>query len=798
MTMQTPAEQLEKLISASLQLRIPPKRFLKLQTQLLERLHLKEDDVIDVFLGKDDKVLDGLKAQYLVGWSLENSIVPLLRRLKEFQLWENPILVVLAKSLVVINITDREVDDIGSAVKIIIESCNDRNKLSTLSVLKSMSKKDLIKIDDLDEKSRKFIEENKILEQRDQSINKEGPTETLKEFKSNRVFRMLWFDRNHGKVGWETQLLKWEGDNTKTQVIFGLITASFDCFTSATMRNEKENKWKTVITKRIPMAIKRLAVNCNQTQLENSIASALTGLSHETISLIKSRQKNMNEIFMDEMFPAEQTGIRYELIKELVALNLVSEQLFEKVDKSFGTPVVPRIDQDALQNEGIVAYLNGNSTRFSIIDAVTAALQENAEYVPFEESNIVRLFSNFKQMDSIHQERLATEILKLLENWVQSGSTRSISRFCQALALSPDILENLLLFVDFKQMFDPLVRIIDEWKHDEDEINFQEVYTDFGCILLMVILAHERYQLELPSDSVAWNMIQIQTITQNDLLGGWVLALFDTSGISDDLMRVSSVKELYTLVPTIFSQAVVACSSKIIDVDTLKGGLEYFLQPFLLPSLLGAFRWICDTLWRKPTSITKTILFIVQILLLSDLEGDALRIQRIVLNIVAPELYLVLSQIAASGQDQLFVEPRILSFLDQFFTPPKRDVLISSISSSEGILASFRKHVVVFSKWIVEASQVSPPAVNLPDFVSRVKMEVGSETIVNMIFELLKEHSGTMSDFDITLEILVTVIILEDLTEMVKEKVTKLMADNRDQKNEGSNRYLLKLVSSLP
>jgi mediator of RNA polymerase II transcription subunit 5 len=61
---------------------------------------------------------------------------------------------------------------------------------------------------------------------------------------------------------------------------------------------------------------------------------------------------------------------------------------------------------------------------------------------------------------------------------------------------------------------------------------------------------------------------------ENKLLGGWIRGLFETEGISDELMSMCSPKEFHLLVATLFDQSLKACQAKFLALDTLKGGFE--------------------------------------------------------------------------------------------------------------------------------------------------------------------------------------------------------------------------------
>ena len=61
---------------------------------------------------------------------------------------------------------------------------------------------------------------------------------------------------------------------------------------------------------------------------------------------------------------------------------------------------------------------------------------------------------------------------------------------------------------------------------------------------------------------------------ENDLLGHWIMGLFLTEGINDELMSTCSPKDFHLLVTTLFEQSLRACQAGKLGLETLKGGFE--------------------------------------------------------------------------------------------------------------------------------------------------------------------------------------------------------------------------------
>lgn len=62
-------------------------------------------------------------------------------------------------------------------------------------------------------------------------------------------------------------------------------------------------------------------------------------------------------------------------------------------------------------------------------------------------------------------------------------------------------------------------------------------------------------------------------------LNSWIVGLFNPDGLTDEVMSVCRPQDMYMLVPSITSQAVAACAHGVLDINTVKQGLECTLPP---------------------------------------------------------------------------------------------------------------------------------------------------------------------------------------------------------------------------
>lgn len=174
----------------------------------------------------------------------------------------------------------------------------------------------------------------------------------------------------------------------------------------------------------------------------------------------------------------------------------------------------------------------------------------------------------------------------------------------------------MLLFDKPITILQPVCDLLDNWHYEEDQVEYQPVYEEFGSVLLLVLSFVHRYNLSTadlgirsPTSFVAKLLDQghlsraMENLTEQEQsnLDGWIRGLFDneSGGLGDELMSSCPPQDFHLLVPTLFHHIVLACSTNNLSEEGLKGGLELFVEPFLLPSLIPAITWLSSHLWES-------------------------------------------------------------------------------------------------------------------------------------------------------------------------------------------------------
>lgn len=167
----------------------------------------------------------------------------------------------------------------------------------------------------------------------------------------------------------------------------------------------------------------------------------------------------------------------------------------------------------------------------------------------------------------------------------------SLKLLCSQLAQKPQFLDILLLFEKLPAVLEPLCQLLDGWRYDEDQGEYQPVYEEFGAILLLILAFAYRYNLSpadmgiQSADSCVAKVInrahisrQLDELTsqESEHINGWIHGLFDSEagGLGDDLMSSCPPHEFYLLIASIFQNIVVAYTHGYLNDESLKSGIE--------------------------------------------------------------------------------------------------------------------------------------------------------------------------------------------------------------------------------
>ena len=135
--------------------------------------------------------------------------------------------------------------------------------------------------------------------------------------------------------------------------------------------------------------------------------------------------------------------------------------------------------------------------------------------------------------------------------------------------------------IEMSEIVKPLLIILGE---------YQPVYDEFGAILVLIMAFVHRYDLTYHDlgtshDSFVAQLLErgYRSVPPDELtdeqgrhLGSWLRGLYDSDkeALSNEVFASCRPQDFYLIVPTLFSQTVMACSAEVLSLDSVKGGLE--------------------------------------------------------------------------------------------------------------------------------------------------------------------------------------------------------------------------------
>ncbi|KAJ9601871.1 mediator complex subunit [Cladophialophora chaetospira] len=279
----------------------------------------------------------------------------------------------------------------------------------------------------------------------------------------------------------------------------------------------------------------------------------------------------------------------------------------------------------------------------------------------------------------------------------------------------------------------------------------QPVYDEFGAILLLILVTKSRLGLsdsELgirKKDGFLSEYLKHENHEQSldDLseekrshLGNWINALYLAEGLSDELFSNCSPHDFYLLIPTLLRQSLAAYQQGKLTHDLLKAGLDYLLEPFLLPSLISALNWAGQVFHHDRVVIAK----VLEVLTKAPGMAESRDIHHTILAICAPRLRLRL-QSTEGKEENLDPVLRVLDNCQGFTLSSERDVQVQN--ESLGIVSTLQHglaSLITSSNSLDVEQQVRYQ--DIPALVDRVVEVRGADAALRALIGVLLQLSG--------------------------------------------------------
>ena len=397
-------------------------------------------------------------------------------------------------------------------------------------------------------------------------------------------------------------------------------------------------------------------------------------------------------------------------------------------------------------------------------------------------SKIDQLVGELENMEGNAGE-IAGAVIEILHSLCANNETMTLKAICNTLSRKPAALDVLMLFTSPSHMLLPLCQMLDNWHDHDDQGEYQPVYDEFGSMLLFVVVVQQRFRLSSEEigledadafvrqylrTSSASRPIDELSLHESEILGAWIKGLFETEGISDELMSMCKPKEFHLLVATLFDQSLKARQAGVLSLDTLKGGFEYLLEPFLLPSLAAGLVWFADRLWEtndQSTSLDTILPALHALLKPATISSESSAIHSAVLSVAAKSLKESLTYV----QKQHPSRPDI-STLIQLLAPyhDERPTLSAlkelqtwSLTPHGGLRAALHNTInalVLWSATSASSADMSPPSYSHAQLQESVAI-LGAKSIFDILLHELLVPDISSSNAELLLDILVVMIV---------------------------------------
>ncbi|KAF2142643.1 uncharacterized protein K452DRAFT_318229 [Aplosporella prunicola CBS 121167] len=391
--------------------------------------------------------------------------------------------------------------------------------------------------------------------------------------------------------------------------------------------------------------------------------------SNETIfnfrSFLVNKIPTLLTILAGSMFPP--------LTPELCitqALNHIDRNAFPSFSQAFdmtvGNSMLSDVRQDFLFACALHRLIPESSIERLLGETPMSSVPDSGKYI--KENLVAQCSTNFERVEELLNEiegmdgnagAIVAAMTEIIRNLCATRETMSLKTICNALSRKPRSLDIMLQYTSPISILQPICQLLDTWKNEEDQGEYQPVYDEFGALLLLVLAFVHRhdlqtYELGLEEGSFVAQLLERghvsllpseMTEEQNKHFSGWIHGLYDPEGISDELLSSCQPQDFYLLVPTLFHQTIYAISEDVLSLDTVKGGLEFLLETFLLPCLVGAVQWMTSYALEQPSDLDITMQVLTRLIRPASISGDAQAMHSTILAIVSRRLERCLKSI---------------------------------------------------------------------------------------------------------------------------------------------------------
>ncbi|KAF2845791.1 mediator of RNA polymeras-like protein II transcription subunit 5 [Plenodomus tracheiphilus IPT5] len=422
-----------------------------------------------------------------------------------------------------------------------------------------------------------------------------------------------------------------------------LITASFDVLANAMYRSEPASTMfclKSFLVNKVPILLAQLSASIFPMTLEMCITQAL---SHVDPNAFPAFSQGFDDMMGNN---SSLSDVRQDFLNACALHSLLPTAAVERLlgETPMQGPPETRFDKKQLLDQC--------------------------------KSNFEKVGTYIDELDNLdgNAGAIVGAVTEFISHLCETQMTMYLKQISCMIFKKPQAMDVMLQFTSPASILRPISQFLDDWHYDSDQGEYQPVYDEFGAILVLIMAFVHRYDLTYRDLDIANNSFIAKimerghhslspdemTEEQSRSLGIWLKGLYehDKEGLSNDVFASCRPQDFYLIVPTLFNQTVLACSQGVLTFESVKSGLEYLGETFLLPSLIGGLRWLASYALLQTHKDLDAIMRIFKELMLSATSsGDAQAMHSAIIAMVSSHLETTFRTLQRRDPTRATIEP---------------------------------------------------------------------------------------------------------------------------------------------
>jgi len=376
-------------------------------------------------------------------------------------------------------------------------------------------------------------------------------------------------------------------------------------------------------------------------------------------------------------------------------------------------------------------------------------------------SNFDKVSTFIDELESLdgNAGAIVAAVTDFIAHLCETQTTMYLKQLSSLLFKKPQAMDVMLQFTSPASILRPLCQFLDDWHYDSDQGEYQPVYDEFGAILVLVMAFIHRYDLTYHDIGIGHDTFIAKLLKrghhsmlpdqlseeQGKHLGNWLKGLYDADkeGLSNEVFASCRPQDFYLIVPTLFRQTVVACSTGVLSFESVKGGLEYLGETFLLPSLIEGLTWMASyALLQTHNDLDAMIRIFNEVILTTPSSGDAQAMHSTIIAMVSSRLEKCFRTLQRREPNRTTLEPfiqaiKVHAYYERSVYASLKEVDQWTNAPNSTLNSSIRHTIQQLSQWASTSSlQPNPPGYTHRQIYASLKMLGATRTLRAVVDEV--------------------------------------------------------------